>query len=148
MCYLFCLIFIIISYILPFIICNNLLIWLDKNEPASLGGALFIFLAYIILYVLRFFAFVIVALISFCFKDRFVILYKYNFLILLLLFMIDIFLYNTLDLFFNADFFKREGFIRFAGFLSLASTYFPFWLVFGIRNLISNIKTLKHQDIE
>ena len=146
--YLFYLIFLIGSYIFPFVACYNLIIWLEKNEPPSLGGALLIYLLYIILYILRFITFIFIALISFCFKNYFMRLYKYNFLIILLLFIVDIILYNALDSIFGRDFYETMGFWWAIVFLSLSSTYFPFWLVFGIRNAICFVKELKNKKSE
>ena len=138
--YLFCLMFLIGSYILPYLICYNLAIWIDKNEEASLGTVLLLYLSYLLLYVLRFFAFIFMALISFCLKNCFMYLYKYNSLIFLILFIIDMILYNTLDSIFGIDFYKAHGFLLFIVFLSFTSTYFPFWLVFGLRNLMHFVK--------
>ena len=134
---------------LPYVLCYNLIIWLDKNEEAGMGTALLLYFSYFLLYILRFFAFIFIALISFCFKNYFIHLYKYNSLIFLVLFIVDTILYNKLDSILGGDFYKTEGFLRYIGFLSLTSTYFPFWLVFGIRNSVCWIKDLiKRKNIK
>ena len=140
--YLFCLIFLIASCVLPYVLCYNLMIWLDKNEEAGMGTALLLYFSYFLLYILRFLVFIFIALISFCFKNYFTSIYKYNSLIFLVLFIVDTILYNTFDSISSIDFYKTGGFLRYIEFLSLTSTYFPFWLVFGIRNSVCWIKDL------
>lgn len=139
--YILYLIFLVISYILPFIIPDNIILLLDGDEnKASMGHAVFWFLIYLLSYLSRFIFFIIVGLITFRFKERFVNIYKYNFLILLMLLFVDVVLYNTLDTLLQMDFFKCGGALQFFCFLSLSSTYFPFWLVFGVKNLVCYIK--------
>ena len=147
--YLFYLVFLMASCTIPYLICYSLITWFDKNEETSLLSAVLIFSLYILLYMLRFFAFIFIALISFCFKNYFTSLYKYNSLIFLVLFIVDIILCHILDPLLGTNYFKTEGFFCYIGFLSLTSTYFPFWLVFGIRNSVCWIKDLiKRKNIK
>ena len=142
-------IFLIVSYILPFESFHLLWIIFNDNTPDS-ALAIFIFstIMYLILYIIRAFFFIILAIISFKFKNSFTILYKYNFLTISLTLIVDLFLYNNLDILLNIDLLKSYGIVSFFCFLSLSSTYFPFWLVFGIRNLIHYIKGLKNKKSE
>lgn len=149
MFFLYFIIFLIAFYILPFESFHLLWIIFNDNTPDS-AFAIFIFstIIYLILYIIRIILFIILAILSFKFKNSFMVLYKYNSLTMLLILIVDLFLYNNLDMLLNIDLLKSYGIVTFFCFLSLSATYFPFWLVFGIRNLIHYIKDLKNKKSE
>ena len=150
MYYLIFIIFFLISYILPFggmsyyfiKFPGNDFVWQSAMETVFIG-----FLIYLIIYLIRFFVFFIVSIILLFHSQKINKIFKLNSLILFLLFILDnIMLLISIKFgiykIYESDLFEYA----FAMILfSLSITYFPFWLVFGIRNLIHCIKDLKNK---
>lgn len=134
-------VFLIVFNILPFIACRCCINWMAATvQPTGMGPIIFLVVIYFLIYILRFFLLLIGSIMSCFLKIDLSKLYKHNSIIMLLLLMLDFFLYNLLGIFFQIDFFKKEGLLRYYISYSLVATYFPIWLVFWIRNTVYWIK--------
>lgn len=150
--YLFLILFLILSYLLPFGAMQysfvkfppaNVLVWQSAMEAAFI--AMFIYLA---VYIIRFFISLALSIYLLRCFDKLKKIYLYNTAIFFVLFLLDNIIlkiihykavYNVSSLF---------DYVFFMLLCSLWIVYFPLWLVFGIRNIICKIKMLKNNNFK
>ena len=153
MYYLIFIIFFLLSYILPFLgrsyyiikFPGNDFVWQPAMETLFIG-----FLLYLMIYLIRFFVFFIVSIVFLFHSKKINKIFKHNSLILFLLFILDniILLISIKFGIYEIYEFNLFAYAFAMILLSLSITYFPFWLVFGIRNLIHYVKDLKNKKTE
>ena len=140
--------FFLISYILPFLgrsyyfvkFPGNDFVWQSAMETIFIG-----FLIYLMIYLIRFIVFFIVSIVLLFHSQSINKIFKHNSLILFILFILDNIILLISIKFGIYKIYEFNLFeYAFAMILfSLSISYLPFWLVFGVRNLICLIKNKK-----
>ena len=152
MYYLFFIFFLIMLYLLPFGAIqysfikfppNNVLVWHSAME--SVFVAMFIYFA---VYVIRFFVSLFVSIYLLRYFDNFKRIFIYNSIVLFVLFLLDNIVIKIVDFRNIYNISSTSDYLFFMLFCSITIVFFPFWLVFGIRNLIHYIKGLKNKKSE
>ena len=122
---------------------SNVLVWQSTMESVFIA-----MLIYFVFYIIRLIVLFMVSIYLLRHFDNLKKVFIYNYIILFILFLLDNIIIKVVNFKGVYSVSSVFDYLFFMLFCSMVIVYFPFWLVFGIRNLIHYIKGLKNKKSE